>query len=121
MTTTRTLEQLADRMIAAEEPGYTPRDLDVAASVETYVSTLPSHLQKDIHQLLWLFEYLPPLIIFKLSTFTKLAPSDQSRYIDAWGTSRFGLLRTGFRVLKNLCVSAYYQNPVSWKAIGYDA
>ena len=42
------VEQLADRMIAAEEPGYTPRDLNVASSVETYVSTLPAHLQKDV-------------------------------------------------------------------------
>ena len=108
-------------MIAAEEPGNTPRDLNIAVSIEAYLSTLPAHLRRDLRQLVTLFEYLPPVIIFKLSTFSRLTPSDQNRYIEAWGTSRLGILRTGFRVLKNLCVSAYYQNPASWKSIGYDA
>ena len=120
-TKRRVLESLADRMIAAEEPGVTPRDLGVAAGIENYLSTLPAHLQRDLGRLILLFEYLPPLIIFRLSTFSRLEPSGQDIYIEAWGTSRFGMLRTGFRVLKNLCVSAYYQNPASWNAIGYKA
>ena len=43
----RTLEQLADRMIAAEEPGITPRDLNIAASIEAYLfSCRPTVFEK---------------------------------------------------------------------------
>jgi hypothetical protein len=113
------LEVIAERMIAAEEKDLTPRDLDVAGGVVDYIATLPPHMQTDIRRLVLLFEYLPLLVIFKATKFTLLTADDQDRYIEAWGTSRLGLLRTGFRVLKSLCVSTYYQNPASWDAIGY--
>ena len=107
-------------MIAADEPGVTPRDLRVADGIVDYIATLPPHMQKQIRQLIILFEFLPPLVIFKPRNFLHLTKHDQDRYIEAWGTSRLALLRTGFRVLKSLCVSTYYQNPASWKAIGYE-
>jgi hypothetical protein len=113
------LEAIAERMIAAEEKNLTPRDLDVAGGIVDYMATLPPHMQKDIRRLIVLFEYLPLLVIFRARKFTRLTSDDQDRYIEAWGTSRVGLLRTGFRVLKSLCVSTYYQNPASWDAIGY--
>ena len=104
------IEAIADRMIAAEEPGVRARDLRVAAGILNYIKMLPAPIQKDIHRLIFLFEYLPPLIIFRPTRFSGLNLHDQDRYIEAWGTSRFGLLRSGFRVLKGLCVSTYYQN-----------
>jgi hypothetical protein len=113
------LEPIADRMIAVEEPGITPRDLHVAEGVIQYVSSLPPPLQKQMRQLILIFEYLPPVIVFRPRRFSRLNAVDQERYIAAWGTSRIGLLRTGFRVLKSLCVSTYYQNPAAWTAIGY--
>ena len=106
----RVIEAIAGRMIAAEEPGVRARDLRVAAGILNYIQMLPAPMQKDIHRLILLFEYLPPLVIFHPRRFSDLNLNDQDRYIEAWGTSRFGLLRTGFRVLKGLCVSTYYQN-----------
>jgi hypothetical protein len=113
------LEAIADRMIAAEEPGITARDLHIAEEVIRYVASLPQPMQKEIRQLVTIFEYLPLLVIFKPARFSRLNPRDQERYIAAWGNSRIGILRTGFRVLKSLCVSTYYQNPASWAGIGY--
>jgi hypothetical protein len=113
------LEAIADCMIAAEETGVTPRDLRVADGVQAYILTLPAHMQREIRLLITLFEFLPALIIFKLRRFSRLKRMDQERYIEAWGCSRISLLRTGFRVLKSLCVSTYYQNPTAWNAIGY--
>ena len=95
-------------------------DARVGGDILDYLTKLPAPLQKDIRQLITIFEYLPPLVIFRLSRFSQLTPKDQDRYIEAWGTSRIGLLRTGFRVLKNLSVSTYYQNPATWKAVGYE-
>jgi len=100
-------------MIASEEKA------DVADAILEYIGGLPTPMQKDIRGLIFLFEYLPPLIIFRASRFSRLNPQDQDRYIEAWGTSRLALLRTGFRVLKGLSVSTYYQNPAAWKAIHY--
>jgi hypothetical protein len=104
------IEAIADRMIAAEEPGIRARDLQVAAGILKYIKMLPTPIQKDIYRLIFIFEYLPFLIIFRPTRFSSLDLNDQDRYIEAWGTSRFGLLRSGFRVLKGLCVSTYYQN-----------
>jgi hypothetical protein len=107
-------------MVEAHESGATVRDLGVADGILQYIASLPAPVAKDIRRLILLFEYLPPFIIFRAARFTRLSPLDQHRYIEAWGTSRFGLLRTGFRVLKGLSVSTYYQNPASWNAIGYE-
>ncbi len=114
------LKPLSNRMVAAHENGLTAADLDVAGDIIAYIAHLPPPMQKDIGRLVVLFEFLPPILIFRLSRFSRLDAGRQDDYIEAWGTSRFGLLRTGFRVLKNLCVSAYYQNPATWKAIGYE-
>ena len=102
-------------MVGAEDTG----SLRIAEGILDYIATLPAPIQKDIRRLIFLFEYLPPLVIFRLRRFSRLTPEDQNVYIEAWGTSRIRLLRTGFRVLKNLSVSTYYQNPATWKAIGY--
>ena len=107
------IEAVANRMIGSGE------DANVAGAILQYIGTLPLTMQKDIRRLVFLFEYLPPLIIHRPSRFSRLSPDDQDRYIEAWGTSRFALLRTGFRVLKGLSVSTYYQNPAAWKAIDY--
>ena len=90
------IEAVANRMVAAEE------QVHVADAVLQYIGTLPAPMQKDIRLLVFLFEYLPLLVIRRPSRFSRLSPQDQDRYIEAWGTSRFGLLRTGFRVLKGL-------------------
>lgn len=113
------LQSIADRIIAAEDRGATPRDLNVADGIVAYMQLMPAHTRKAVTRLLWLFEFLPPLIILKPRRFSRLGPEDQDRYIEAWGTSRLGLLRAGFRVLKTLSLSTYYQNPASWNAIGY--
>src|SRR5437667_12827473 len=110
------VEAIAQRMIAAEDT----REVRVADGILEYIDTLPGPIRQDIQRLLPLFEYLPPLVIFRFSRFSQLAAIDQDRYIEAWGTSRIGLLRTGFRVLKNLSVSTYYQNPATWKALHYE-
>ncbi len=113
------LQSIADRIISADDRGVTPRDLNVADGILSYMHLMPAHTRRAVTQLIWLFEYLPPVIILKPRRFSRLGPRDQDRYIEAWGTSRLGLLRTGFRVLKTLALSTYYQNSASWKAIGH--
>ena len=109
-----TIEAIAARMVGAEE------ELHISGSILEYIATLPPPLQRDIRRLIFLFEWLPLLVIFLPARFSRLEPADQDRYIEAWGTSRLAVLRTGFRVLKGLSVSTYYQNPESWQSIGYE-
>jgi hypothetical protein len=109
----KVIQAVASRMIAAEDTN------GVADEILQFISILPKPIKKDIRRLIFLFEYLPPLITFRASRFSALSPEDQDRYIEAWGTSRLPVLRTGFRVLKGLSVSMYYQNPSNWKAIDY--
>ena len=70
----RVIEAIAGRMIAAEEPGVRARDLRVAAGILNYIRMLPAPMQKDIHRLILLFEYLPPLVIFRPGRFSDLEP-----------------------------------------------
>src|SRR5262245_46695879 len=100
--------------------GITDDVPQLADAILDYITMLPSPIRKDIRRLILLFEWLPVLMIFRPSRFSRLNPDDQNRYIEAWGTSRIGLLRTGFRVLKGLSVTTYYQNPDTWNAIGYE-
>ena len=110
----KVIEAIAARMIGTDaEPS-------VAGAILEYIATLPGPIRKDIHRLIMLFEWLPPLIIFRPARFSRLNPAQQDRYIEAWGTSRLALLRTGFRVLKGLSLSTYYQSPDTWKEIGYE-
>lgn len=111
-------EAVAQRMIGIEDSSV--RDLEIADRILDYIRLLPPPLQKDIGRLIILFEYLPLLIIRRFGRFSRLSPENQDRYVEAWGTSRIGLLRTGFRVLKSLSVSTYYQDSRSWKAVGYE-
>ena len=110
----KVLEAVSKRMIAAED------DPNVADAMVEYIANLPRPIGKDIRRLVILFEWLPALVIFRPARFSRLSVKDQDRYIEAWGTSRLGLLRTGFRVLKGLSVSIYYQNPQSWRGAGFE-
>jgi hypothetical protein len=68
-----------------------------------------------------LFENALPNFLFGLRTtpFTLLSADEQDEVLKEWMTSRVPLRRTGFLALRTIVMSAYYQNPKVWPAVGY--
>ncbi len=73
----------------------------------------------DVRALLWLVEHGTMVQLAGAVRFTRLAPERRAAYLGAWGTSSVALLRTGFRVLKQLAAVAVWRSDEQWPAIGY--
>src|ERR1700733_14112903 len=80
------VEAIAQRMIAAEDT----REMRVGDGILEYIDRLPGPIRKDIQRLIFLFEYLPPLVI--------LAGSLGSRR-----TTRTAISKRGARVGSGCC------------------
>ncbi len=112
---------LSERMLPAR-PGFpAPLDVDLPRRIDALVSLMPPEGQKEVRQLVGLFENaLAGLVLDgQLRTFTASSPEQQDARIRAWQTSRILVRRTGYRALKKIVYSSYYGAPETWKAIGY--
>jgi hypothetical protein len=116
----RILAAIADRMTDTGEASM-PRFADTAAlqTIDTALRQLPPDVTQQLSWALWLFEYAPPLLIGKLSTFTGFTPEWQDVYLTTWEQSRFQLRRVAFQALKNLSFLGYYAQDATWKGIHY--
>ena len=70
--------------------------------------------------LLIIFQWAPPVLQLKLTTFTAMSPDDQDAYIRSWQGSRSETRKLAFHALKNLSVLGYYSQDATWKGIHYD-
>jgi hypothetical protein len=112
---------LSERLLPAR-PGFpSPLDVDLPRRIDALVSLMPPDGQKEVRQLVGLFENaLAGLVLDgQLRTFTAGSPEQQDARIRSWQTSRILVRRTGYRALKKIVYSSYYGAPETWKAIGY--
>jgi hypothetical protein len=112
---------LADRLVPARAGFPAPLDVDVPRHVDAIVAMNPEPVQKEIRQLVRLFENALAAFLLdgQLRTFTDSTPEQQDARIRAWQASRYTLRRTGYKALKKLVYAAYYGSPATWGAIGY--
>jgi hypothetical protein len=113
--------ELSDRLLPAR-PGFpAPADVDLARRIDGLVALMPPEGQKEVKQLVGLFENA--LMGFVLDgqwrTFTASTDEQQEARIRAWQVSRYRVRRTGYRALKKIVYSSYYGAPETWAAIGY--
>lgn len=94
-----------------------PTPLIVAANVDRYLSGMPDALQTEVHQLLVLVEHGTGLGLFA-SRLTKLPVEAREAFLSSLST-RGGLLAQAWRGLKDLVYLGYYQDPSTWRALGY--
>ncbi len=92
--------------------------LVVAANVDRYLVPMSDAIQGEVHQLLALVEHgTTPLALFG-ARFTKLDAAAR----EAWLLSlngRGGLLAQAYLGLRKLVMLGAYQEPASWRALGY--
>lgn len=111
----------AARILRSERPeDPTADEVDAALFVDGYVARLDEANREDLKKLLHLLEHALPLGTGRLSRFTRLDAPGQDAVLASMMTSSVGVLRGAFDSLKGLCAMAYWRDPRTWPAIGYD-
>lgn len=115
------LAAVARRVVAAREGDPSTDEVDVALRVDRALALAHPSLQRELKQLLHLFENGLTGVFSGTSfaPFTASSKRAQDARLRAWSTSRVALFRTGFQAMKRLTAACYWSSPVTWKAAGY--
>lgn len=117
----RIVEAAAERILRSdrrEDP--TAHEVAAADFVDRYVASLEEWQQRDLKKLLHLLEHGLPVSAGKLGRFTRMDGEARDAVLRSMMTSSIGMVRGAFDVLKAVCAMAYYRDPRTWRAIGYD-
>jgi hypothetical protein len=112
---------LADRLVPERRGFPRPLAADLPRKVDAIVAMAHPATQKEVKQLLGLFENALAgfLLDGQPRTFSTSSPPEQDRRIRAWARSRITVRRTGYRALKKMVHAAYYSSPETYAAVGY--
>jgi hypothetical protein len=115
------LAAIARRVIAAREGDPTTDQVDVALRADRAIALAHPSVQKELKQLLHLFENGLTGVFSGASfaPFTASSHRAQDARLRAWSTSRVALFRTGYQAMKRLTAACYWSSPLTWKAAGY--
>ncbi|MEO7921499.1 MAG: gluconate 2-dehydrogenase subunit 3 family protein, partial [Thermoanaerobaculia bacterium] len=115
------LAAIAERVVGVPAGAPSTAQVDVALRADRAMRLWLPSVQKELQQLLHLFENG----LTGVTTGTGFAPftassrSAQDARLAAWSTSRVSLLRTGFQAIKRLTAACYYSAPESWASLGF--
>jgi hypothetical protein len=112
---------VAGRLIPNREGFPRPSELKIAAKVDAILARADEPTQREVRQLLGLFESALTgfLLDGQPQTFTASSPDDQDARLEAWRDSRLTVRRSGYKAIRGLCLAAYYSDPQIYAAIGY--
>lgn len=112
----QTLVQIADVMLDDEKERLHP--IAVALRTDHLLATIDSPIKKNIRLVLFLVEWLTPLLAFRLAAFSELGTHERRRVVQKviWAKGPF---RDVARTLKLLTTFAFYTHPDVRSSIGY--
>ena len=115
------LAAIARRVVAAREGDPQTDQIDVALRADRAIALAHPSVQKELKQLLHLFENgLTGLFSgTSLAPFTAAGKRAQDARLAAWSRSRVALFRTGYQAVKRLTAACYWSHPDTWKLAGY--
>lgn len=87
--------------------------------LDGYLSRQSDPIRREVKALVHLVEHSPPLLLRRLSRFTRLDPDAQDAHLRAFTESGNALLRQGGQGLKSLLFMGAYGQPATWDGIGY--
>ncbi len=102
--------------------GHASAVRETVANVAVAVAGLPPAAQHELHELFALLDWAPTRLALAGLT-TSWAEADRASVgatLERWRTGRIDLLRTAYDALHQLIAAAWYGNPRSWAAIGYE-
>lgn len=112
---------IAERMVGgtgAELPRF--EDTAGLTTIDWALAQVDPDVRQQLRWLLWGFQWGPPVLAFRMTTFTGMAPEAQDAYLQGWATSPSELRLLAFRALKNLSMLGYYAQASTWAPIHYD-
>ena len=94
---------------------------ETLAAFDRAVSGLAPAVQEELMQLFSFLSFAPSRVAFTgvWEPFEEASRDDLKAFLTRWRHSRFDLQRQGYEALTQLIQAAWYDNPSSWKAIGY--
>jgi hypothetical protein len=118
------LEPRAFQVLVAVAKRVVPETSDpvnVVQGVDDLLRRAPPEVQTDFNKLLGLFENALPGLLFdgRVLPFTRLSPDSQDAVLRSWRDSRLALRRTGYHVLRKICLAVAYTDEANWPAVGY--
>jgi hypothetical protein len=110
---------IAQRVAPNGPAGLSPAE--VARNADAILAKAPPGAQKDVKQLLRLFESALAGFLFGARTtpFIRLPSEEQDRVLAEWRDSRWQVRRTGYQALRSLALAGYYSSPLSWPQAAY--
>jgi hypothetical protein len=95
--------------------------LDCAGKADALMALAHPSVGAELRQLLHLFESGLGGVFTNLQVtpFTRLPPDEMDARLNAWRSSRVGLLRSGYQALKRLAQATYYSSPQVYPLVGY--
>jgi len=112
-------------VLAGALPTSSPqREAAVREVVEAFdraISGLSPAVRAEIDELLGVLRFAPTRLALTglWSPLEEASPGEIGQFLSRWRTSGFDLLRAGYQALTQLIQAAWYDNPLSWPAIGY--
>src|SRR5215472_14273016 len=115
------LDAVARRMVRPRAGWPTVDQVGVARAADRIAARVEPSARKELQQLLGLFENGLAGLLFggRTRPFTRLEGPEQDSVLAEWRDSRIAVRRTGYAALRTLMISAYYQSPSIWPAVGY--
>ena len=94
---------------------------EVLAAFDRAVSGLAPAVQQEIAQLFSFLNFAPSRLAFTGSwaPLDELPRQEIKDFLTRWRHSRFDLQRQSYEALTQLIQASWYDNPSSWRAIGY--
>lgn len=96
------------------------REVDLARRIDAVAASQGPDVVRGLRGALWLVELASPLLLGRLTRFSKLSAADRTACVRALAGSRLVVARDVFAGLKQLCLFSFYTHDASWAATGYD-
>lgn len=112
---------IAARMVRPRKNFPTVEEVSLAEACDLVIARADSGVQKELKQLIGLFENALANAVFdrRFQPFTEMSGEAQDAVLHDWETSALLIRRTGFNALRTIAIAAYYGNPKTWGAVGY--
>jgi hypothetical protein len=111
-----TMVQIADVMLDADDLKLHP--IEVAIRTDHFLAEIDSPVKKDIRLVMFLVEWVTPLLIARFFPFSDLGTNERRRIVERVIWAR-GPFRDVGRTLKLLSTFTYYTHPEARESIGY--
>jgi hypothetical protein len=113
---------LLDGALPAEPHARAAAVGETVGEVALAISGLPPAAQQELAGLFALLAFAPARIALARvpSPWTEAPPAAISAFLERWRNSGWKLQRSAYDALHQLVFAAWYGNPRSWPAIGYD-